>query len=122
MQALSRTSIGWGWSGMVYLNAVTTVLRKYATGLVRVPVMRGGMGYFRKQRMYIRVCALCAHVCDSVRVCTCLGACALAAGMYFTEFTFVFKRSIAIVQTCTTNVKEYLCNSARISPNHCEKC
>ena len=84
--------------------------------------MRGGKGHCRKQRMYVRVCALCAHVCDSVRVCTCMSVCVLAAGMYFTEFTFVFKRSIAIVQTCTTNVKVYLCNSARISPNHCEKC
>ena len=37
-----------------------------------------------------------------------MSVCALAAGMYFTEFTFVFKRSIAIVQTCTTNVK-YIC-------------
>ena len=68
------------------------------------------------------VCVLCVHVCDSVRVRTCMSACALAAGMYFTEFPFVFKRSIAIVQTCKTNVKVYLHNSPRISPNHCEKC
>ena len=53
--------------------------------------MWGGRGHCRKQRMYVRVCALCAHVCDSVRVCTCMRVCALAAGMYFTEFTFVFK-------------------------------
>ena len=26
MQALSSASIGWGWSVVVYLNAVTTVL------------------------------------------------------------------------------------------------
>ena len=40
----------------------------------------------------------------------------------FHRIHIVFKRSTAIVQTCTTNVKVYLCNSARISPNHCEKC
>ena len=51
-----------------------------------------------------------------------MSACALAAGMYFTEFTFVFKRSIAIVQTRKTNLEVYLRNSARISPNYCEKC
>ena len=27
MQPCSRVSIGWGWSDMVYLSAVTTVLR-----------------------------------------------------------------------------------------------
>ena len=52
MQALSRTSIGWGWSVMVHLNAV----------------VRGGRGHCRKQRMYVRVCALCARACTCVTV------------------------------------------------------
>ena len=118
MQALSRTSIGWGWSVMVYLTSAVDIGSKVGQVLLSC----GEEGGIAESSTCTYVCVLCVHVCDSVRVRTCMSVCALAAGMYFTEFTFVFKRSIAIVQTCKTNVKVYLYNSPRISPNHCEKC
>ena len=66
MQALSRTSIGWGWSVMVYLNAVTTVLRTWAAGLVRFSYRGGEEGGMAESSACTYVCVLYVHMCVTV--------------------------------------------------------
>ena len=64
MQALSRTSIGWDWSVMVYLNTVTTVLWTLGNRVGQVLLSC-------KEEGGIAVSRACMYVCVRF-VCTCV--------------------------------------------------
>ena len=68
LQSGNQAIIGWGWSVMVYLKSAVDIGSKVGQVLLSC----GEEGGIAESSTCTYVCVLCVHVCDSVRVRTCM--------------------------------------------------
>ena len=66
MQALTRTSIGWGWYVMVYLNAVHHSAEDVGSRVGQVLLSCEEEGGIAESSACTYVCVLCVHMCVTV--------------------------------------------------------